>query len=121
MSEYPPPRPFRRSASVEPKPADDTKPLPSLIEPWVNFFHMIGLPWFIIFIALYWVYPTASKSLETLNRMNEHAEKAIPLLEQAAHAVPLLEQLNRSTIQSTRQRHADVEDLKASIPQINSN
>ena len=82
-------------------------PLPSVVEPWVNLFHQIGLPWAIIVGMAYFVYPTASKSLEALNELNAHSKILMPGIKRALEKnTKLLERLNN---------HGDLEKLKASV------
>lgn len=96
-------------------------PIPAMAEPWVNLIHQIGMPWALLIGLCYFFYPIANKSLETLNRLDNHANTAMPLLQKAAEAVPLLEELNRGQARATNQRHSDAIDLKATVESKDSN
>ncbi len=106
------------SGQSEPQlPQSKNLPVPAVAEPWLNLIHQIGMPWALLIGLCWFFYPIAVKSLDTLNKLDSHANRAMPMLEKATDAIPLLEQLNRQTSQAARQRHNDLTEIKANIPQ----
>ena len=95
-------------------------------QPWINLLHTIGMPWVIIALSAWYGVPFAKdiaqkaeavrvNQAETNKRMDaldSHAQKAMPMLEEATKAIPLLRSIHQATKEGAKQRHEDIEDLK---------
>jgi len=106
------------------------------IRPWINFVHTVGLPWAMLFGLCYWGVPYAkalltvlgdmktsqdstttslNESKERLDKLDGHATKAMPLLEEATKAVPILQEIQRTTRDGVNQRKNDISNLRSDL------
>lgn len=99
------------------------------IQPWINLVHVIGMPWVIIGLSVWYGIPFArdiaekagkveAQQAETNKRMDAldtHATKAMPLLEESVKAIPLLQSIAKTTKEGSAQRHRDLDGLKTEL------
>jgi len=104
-----------------------TLPILGSLQPWVNLVHMVGMPWVLIGLSVWYGIPFAkdisdkagrveAQQVETNKRMDaldNHATKAMPLLEESVKAIPLLQAISKSTKEGAVQRHKDLDELKS--------
>jgi len=103
-----------------------TIPILGPLQPWINLIHTVGLPWVIIGLTAYYGIPYAkdiaaiayqvkAEQAETNKRMgvlDDHAQKAMPMLEEATKSIPLLQAILDEKKKGTAQIHKDFEEFE---------
>ena len=106
-----------------------TLPVLGPLQPWVNLVHTVGLPWVIIGVSIWYGIPFAkdisqqatelkesSKSTnDRLNTLDDHAKKAMPLLEEATKAIPILNEILNTKKIEIKEHRDDINELKQGL------
>lgn len=102
-----------------------TIPILGPMQPWINLVHMVGMPWVIIVLSVWFGIPFAKDIADTAKRvevqqtetnkrmdaLDGHATKAMPLLERSVEAIPLLEAIHKTAKDGAAERHHDFKAL----------
>lgn len=107
-------------------PALPNVPVIGPLRPWINLVHVIGLPWFIIVVSVYYGVPYGKQALEQqltlISEVKDNKETVTSKLDdldkKAKVTNAILTQIQKVTIDSASQRHDDINELRVGIGRI---